>query len=510
MALTQGLGLTETAWREILALLRRVKYLPALKMRDGRPSRDQTPASQATPVDIWVKITSTTQTSGRYPGHWSFFGANTLSWNDDPDSNSAWVIAANNAALSTGKYYRASSLDGVAATGVPVFLVGCCDQGAGGQEVTALTAPSAPTVTPTGTTGATSYGYKVTALSATGETLASSEGTTATANATLDATNYNAVTWTPAPGATSYKVYRTTAAGTPNTTGLIGTVQASSYPAGSTPTLNDTGLSASGSVPTADTSGNLQVDGWPVFAKAGTAPSGMLAASQYTLEYSDAAGAPVLTISGQDSGGSAFTAAIDLDGGTYSGGSSGSGGKDVDYFRQVGTSPLELRYSTAITQNTLGIVGLSSATFYAVPFTSPRSGTIDRIGVNVTSAAAAGKKARLGIYSATSATNLYPSAKVLDSGEIAIDATGAVEATVSQALTAGTLYWLVILADAAISVKAVQPSSCSPILGFESTYTTPQTQISVAQAYGALPSTFTGSGTTNGNNAPLIGVRYSA
>lgn len=73
--------------------------------------------------------------------------------------------------------------------------------------VAGLSAPTAPTVTPQGTTGAASYSYKITALNARGETIASAAGTTATGNATLSTANFNRVTWTSVGGSTGYRIY---------------------------------------------------------------------------------------------------------------------------------------------------------------------------------------------------------------------------------------------------------------------------------------------------------------
>jgi hypothetical protein len=119
----------------------------------------------------------------------------------------------------------------------------------GGLIALSLATPSAPSVTPQGASGTTTWRYRITARSTAGETLASAEGTTTTGNATLSATNFNRVTWTAVPGAVDYRIYRTTAGGTPSTTGLIGTATAL--------TFDDTGLAGSGTVPTIDTSGNV-------------------------------------------------------------------------------------------------------------------------------------------------------------------------------------------------------------------------------------------------------------
>src|SRR5207248_2996568 len=103
---------------------------------------------------------------------------------------------------------------------------------------------------PTGTTGATSYTYAVSAISVNGgETAASGATQTTTGNATLNSTNYNAISWSPVSGAVSYKVYRTASSGTPSSTGLIGTTSAL--------TLNDTGLGGSGTFPLVNSTGSL-------------------------------------------------------------------------------------------------------------------------------------------------------------------------------------------------------------------------------------------------------------
>ena len=96
-----------------------------------------------------------------------------------------------------------------------------------------------PTVTPQGTPGVTSYSYKLVAKNAAGKhAAAGTAGTTATGNATLDGTNFNRLTWTPASGPTetevaSWDVYRTVGGATQ---GLIGNVLAG------VTTPDDTGL----------------------------------------------------------------------------------------------------------------------------------------------------------------------------------------------------------------------------------------------------------------------------
>lgn len=67
--------------------------------------------------------------------------------------------------------------------------------------------PSGVTVTPMGTTGATTYGYRVSAINDSGETLACSTVSIANGNATLSPTNFNRIMWPRVAGATGYKVY---------------------------------------------------------------------------------------------------------------------------------------------------------------------------------------------------------------------------------------------------------------------------------------------------------------
>ncbi len=118
-----------------------------------------------------------------------------------------------------------------------------------------LPTPTAPTLSTGGTAGTTTYGYSVAALDGLGETLASSETTIATGNATLTAGNYINITWPEVGGAVQYKVFRSTSGGSPATTGLIRTV------AGNVVTTTDTGIAASGSVAAANTTGNVSFAG---------------------------------------------------------------------------------------------------------------------------------------------------------------------------------------------------------------------------------------------------------
>ncbi len=127
----------------------------------------------------------------------------------------------------------------------------------GGLVINGLATPTAPTVTPTGTTGSTSYTYAVVAFNSSGQTAASPTTTTSTGNATLSGSNYNAIAWTAVTGATGYNIYRTASSGLGNgaTTGLVGTVYSPTLSYNDTATSTGNGATA----PTIATSGTTTI-----------------------------------------------------------------------------------------------------------------------------------------------------------------------------------------------------------------------------------------------------------
>lgn len=85
-----------------------------------------------------------------------------------------------------------------------------------GSSITAYSAIDTPTnlaVAPVGTTGSADYSYRVSAVNDVGETLACSAVAITNGNATLNATNYNRLTWTAVAGANAYNIYGRTATG---------------------------------------------------------------------------------------------------------------------------------------------------------------------------------------------------------------------------------------------------------------------------------------------------------
>lgn len=119
-----------------------------------------------------------------------------------------------------------------------------------------LTYPSGVTVTTAGTSGSTTYGYRVSAINAQGETIASPTATVATGNASLSTSNYNVITFNAVPGAASYKIYGRTSGSELYMNTVFGN-GASTY------TYNDQGtVTPSGALPTGSGFGpGLQIKG---------------------------------------------------------------------------------------------------------------------------------------------------------------------------------------------------------------------------------------------------------
>ncbi|MEK9130058.1 MAG: hypothetical protein AAB526_01515, partial [Patescibacteria group bacterium] len=115
---------------------------------------------------------------------------------------------------------------------------------AGNLSINQLATPSGVIVTSQGTTGSTTYSYRISALNANGETLASSTAQTTTGNATLSGTNFNRITWNSVTGASSYKVYGRTLGSELymiTASGLTWDDIGSVTPSGALPSVNDTG-----------------------------------------------------------------------------------------------------------------------------------------------------------------------------------------------------------------------------------------------------------------------------
>jgi hypothetical protein len=138
------------------------------------------------------------------------------------------------------------------------------------------------------------------------------------------------------------------------------------------------------------------------------------------------------------------------------------------------------------------LAGDFAETMLAIPFIAHHGVTWTEIGVECMSSDA-GDAARLGIYSDTDG---LPDALVVDAGEISFASTGELPKTISEALTAGTWYWLVIGFNSnagAAEIRAADSPSELPFGNFVcgSTGTNANRPgYSKAFTYGALPASF--------------------
>lgn len=136
-------------------------------------------------------------------------------------------------------------------------------------------------------------------------------------------------------------------------------------------------------------------------------------------------------------------------------------------------------------------VAVVADTLYAYPYVVVRTMTIDRIAIYV--ATGVSGKARLGIYN--TGTNLYPGTLLLDAGEVDVTSSTLVAATVSQQLTKG-VYFFVLVSNVAPDLHGGNTNRGGiTILGqnianFGQTYA----GWSVSFSYAALPDPFPAGG----------------
>jgi len=160
-------------------------------------------------------------------------------------------------------------------------------------------------------------------------------------------------------------------------------------------------------------------------------------------------------------------------------------------------------------------VTLATGTIWLISFIEVRGGTIDQLMFDVTTQAA-GQNGRIGLYSNTSDTTLYPNALLEDSGSISLTGTGAKAYTLGtpRVLTPGALYWIALTIDGGSPVvrgtiheafwNALGVVSGVPGIGYRLT----------AFTYAALPNPLTAGATTHdinfGTSTPVLYRRYSA
>lgn len=193
--------------------------------------------------------------------------------------------------------------------------------------------------------------------------------------------------------------------------------------------------------------------------------------------------------------------------------SGGGVDKTLEYYKQIGATRNRW-YPAGTISGATGNATVAPAinTLQAVPWVAPRGGTIDQIAVNNTAIAATGVM-RIGIYSNTSDTELYPATlQATGSPSLSAAVAGVKTHTVDLVVTAGALYWFVYVAGtAAVTVRNIAAANCWPIFGYDSALATgPGLGWTVAFTFAALPASFPPSATILGNTPPMVAARFSA
>lgn len=158
----------------------------------------------------------------------------------------------------------------------------------------------------------------------------------------------------------------------------------------------------------------------------------------------------------------------------------------------------------------------STGTMRAMPFRCPpRAGTIDQISFYVSIGLAA-STGRIALYRAVSASNVYPGARVADSGDISCASTGHKTYGVSASFSPGELLWLAYQqsSSSTLTIRCLPVAGCAvDVLGMEDAWSvaTSGVGLSVALAYGAFPATFTAGATPIvATPIPALAARFSA
>ena len=181
-------------------------------------------------------------------------------------------------------------------------------------------------------------------------------------------------------------------------------------------------------------------------------------------------------------------------------GTSGGAGELWYYANQSGVNALQI---DVVVANVLR----------AMPFVAPaRGGTLDRIAFSVTTLSSG--NARIGLYTNTSDSDLYPATLLADSGSISTGTAGVKSASITQALTPGRMYWLAFVSDTTPSIRKLNGASTGNLMGNPPSFAVnPNVGLTVNFTYASLPGTFpAGAVPFNSTSAPVpaLGYRFSS
>jgi hypothetical protein len=153
-------------------------------------------------------------------------------------------------------------------------------------------------------------------------------------------------------------------------------------------------------------------------------------------------------------------------------------------------------WTAPATESQAGTLALVVDTLYAMPLYVPVTAFCQAIGISVTAGAAA-SSIRMGIYADSGG---LPGDLIVDAGVVSGVNTSEVALALTNWLRPGW-YWLAVLTDGTPTVRGLAPgiSLLGHATNIDSTVGSPG--VSVAQAYGALPTPFTPGATQLGANS---------
>jgi hypothetical protein len=167
-------------------------------------------------------------------------------------------------------------------------------------------------------------------------------------------------------------------------------------------------------------------------------------------------------------------------------------------------------YSAAINQSAPTTLALTVNTLRAYPYVVTTPLTLDQLITEV-STAVASSTYRVALYADTGAT--YPGALIAstDAAQYSGASTGVQTGTPPGSITLSRgLYWIAVNSGVACTLRAIPTAAIAPTLGWSATLGASGngTGYTVAQTFGAMPSTFPAGATVlNNTAAPLVAFR---
>lgn len=181
----------------------------------------------------------------------------------------------------------------------------------------------------------------------------------------------------------------------------------------------------------------------------------------------------------------------------------GLGANQIPYFTSSTT------YLATAISGSPGAGAITADRLHMLPIVVPKRRAFTTLAVTISTAGAAGKLGRLGVYNANQDT-AKPTTLIQEGGAaVAVDSTGTKTATISQTLLPG-LYYLAFVSDGAPQTNNA-PSNSAFLLGKDMSGTTVTSIVSLFRAftYGALGDETASSWSVSagGTTSPVLGIR---